>query len=109
MYYNRNSVDNCPSPINNNNYRNSNHLCFKYNFFSNKSLERYGSLKNKEEQPIPTETDFSHILNIIANERNKNINTNNFTSNSNIKTLNNISKEEKESSHSLSSNFFINK
>ena len=111
-----------PSPINFRNLQNRQNL--KPNLFSNKSIDKAGSPSNKENQPIATEMDFSHLLTLMVNERQKNnnlntnsnqitsginLNNNGFKNNSNSNNNNNNIKEEKESSRSFASDFFDNK
>ena len=114
IYIKKNSSQICPSPINNKINNQNNH---KFDLFSNKSMDKLVSQRNNEHQHLPTEMDFSHLLNIMVNGKpqNNNINTNTQTSheifNSNNNNINNNSKEEKgkDSSRSFASNFFDNK
>ena len=119
LYFKKNSSQICPSPINNK--KNNNLYNHRFDLFSNKSLDKSASQSNNEHQHLPTENDFSHLLNIMVNGKqpnnNNNNNTNNQTnheiSNNNNNNINNNSKEEKEkgkdSSRSFASNFFDNK
>ena len=125
LYFSKNSQKLCPSPIrlekmiNQNNKENNNNYHF-YNLFSNQSLDIFATPKNKEQQTIPTETDFSHLLKIIANGKQKsnnlndtNTNTNNTNKNNNSNNIQIINDNNcniaKESSRSLASNFFNDK
>ena len=101
----------CPSPINNINKDNKNQNNNKFDLFSNKSLNNALSSNSKEKLPLPTETDFSHLLNIMVmgkQQNNINTQTNQNVSNS-INNGNNDSKGKKDSSHSVVSNLFYNK
>jgi hypothetical protein len=116
LYFKKNSSQICPSPINNTNKNNNNRINYKFNLFSNKSLDKVASQSINENQHLPTENDFSHLLNIMTNgkQQNNNLNTqtnHDISNKNNNNTINNNSKEEKEkeSSHSFASNFFNNK
>ena len=117
IYFCKNSNKLCPNSYrvekNKNNNNNNNHSY--YNLFSNPSIDKVPSLKIKEMQSIPTETDFSHLLKLMANEKQKannlnenNTNKNNISNNIQINNDNNCNMN-KESSHSFSSNFFNDK
>ena len=103
-----------PSPTNSKNLQNP--LNFRQNIFPNKSNDKVLSPNNKDNQPIATEMDFSHLLNLMVNERQKNNNLNTSNQNSSSNTTNNnifknISnnnniKKENDSSRSIASNFF---
>ncbi len=58
LYFKKNSN---PSPIKNNKNL-KNHINFRSNLFSNKSITNSLPSNNKENQPLTTETDFSHLL-----------------------------------------------
>ena len=103
----------CPSPINfpkNINQMNKNLYFYNgaRNIFSNKSLDIAASPQNKEQNPLTTEVDFSHLIATMANAKNKNNNINNPNDTKNNLKLDK-DKELKESSNSLPSNLFINK
>ena len=107
-----------PSSINCKNVQNPKNI--KPNLFSNKSIDKAVSPSNKENQPIPTEIDFSHLLTLMVNERQKNnnlnTNSNQITSGNNLNNNgfknnnnNNNNIKEEESSRSFASNFFDNR
>ena len=117
--------DSNPSPIKNNKNL-KNHINFRSNLFSNKSITNSLPSNNKENQPLTTETDFSHLLNLMVNKKqqNNNLNTNSNLLNSNKNINNNLINkntleknsrdksnlsEKKDSSKSFASKFFDNK
>lgn len=130
----------CPSPITLN--QNVSPMSYKYNFYNNnknnlifnQSTEHILHPNNyhpnqPQQQHIPTEMDFSHLLTLMANEKQKKannnisnkisdnntntINTNSLNTHTNIINTNNDNNdtyERKESlSQSFASNFFKNK
>ena len=97
------------SPINKNN-----NIYLNGNLFSDHSLDKVTSPKYKEQKEIPKETDFSQLLKLISNEKqkknfnNNNLNNNNNSNNININNDNNCNIGE-ESSHILASNLMNDK
>ena len=95
-----------------------NPINLKNKIFSNKSNDKIIFQTNKDNKQMPIETDFSHLLTLAINERQKN-NNQNTNSNTNIsakennlfKNKNNTynSNEDNNSSKSFASNFFDNK
>ena len=120
LYFKKNLNGFCPSPIpiridRNNipNNKNNKNDYLNNNLFSNHSLDKVGSPKSKEHQPILTENDFSHLLILKAKEKQKSNDVNN-NPNENNKNSFNINKNnnniiKKNSSDFLASNFFNDK
>ena len=135
FFKNRHSSQFCSSPItiktnlsphNNifyNRYNNFNNLNFSNKkILPNQSIDNASPQNNNNQQRIPTEMDFSQLLTLMANEKQKKLNnniigkdnnTNNNKTNDNTNNIqnNNVNKsiEGKESAGSFGSNFFNNK
>ena len=125
--YAKNNI--CPSPISlkrnlslNKNIDNKNSINTNnyklYNLLSNKSLDITPSPNYCSQNPVPTEMDFSNLLTLMANEKQKiNININNNVNlNNNININNNINlnnnnenNSQKNISNNLTRNYNINK
>ena len=135
FFKNRHSSQFCSSPItiktnlsphNNifyNRYNNFNNINFSNKkILPNQSIDNASPQNNNNQQRIPTEMDFSQLLTLMANEKQKKLNnniigkdnnTNNNKTNDNTNNIpnNNVNKsiEGKESAGSFGSNFFNNK
>ena len=88
-----------------------------YNSFSNKSLDITSSPNYCSQNPVPTEVDFSNLLTLMANEKQKiniNINNNvnlnnNININNNLNLNNNNTNNSQNINNNLTSNYNIYK